>query len=144
YKKHLDGGGSWFGQDYIPFVQACGMPKQPRVFEWFAGPAFIGFSLLAHGLCETLCVADINPQAVRACRKTVRANKLMDRVSVYESDNLSSIPPSEKWDLVVGNPPFYPEQHPIEIRSHDKDWLIHREFFANVGRFLKPEGVILL
>ena len=50
YKKHLDGGGSWFGQEYIPFLQARGMPKQQRVFEWCSGPAFIGFSLAAHGL----------------------------------------------------------------------------------------------
>lgn len=120
------------------------MPKQQRVFEWCAGPAFIGFSLLANGLCETLCVADINDQAVEACRKTVRDNELTDRVSVYEFDNLLSIPPSEKWDLVVGNPPFYPEQHGTEICAHDEGWHIHRGFFANVGRFLIPGGVILL
>jgi hypothetical protein len=92
YKKHLDGGGSWFGQEYIPFLQARGMPKQQRAFEWCSGPAFIGFSLLANGLCETLCVADINDQAVEACRRTVRTNRLSDRVSVYESDNLNNIP----------------------------------------------------
>ncbi len=144
YKKHLDGGGSWFGQNYIPILKTLGMPRQQRVFEWCSGPAFIGFSLLAHGMCETLCLADINDQAVEACRRTVRANGLSDRVSVYESDNLKNIPASEQWDLVVGNPPFYPASHQWEIRSYDKDWHIHRSFFANVGRFLKPGGVIFL
>ncbi|MGZ9104358.1 MAG: hypothetical protein ACXW3M_00750, partial [Rhodoplanes sp.] len=57
-------------------------------------PGFIGFSLLAHDLCETLCVADINPEAVAACRRTVEANRLSDRVSVYQSDNLKDIPAS--------------------------------------------------
>jgi hypothetical protein len=47
-KKHLDGGGSSFGQGYIPFLKSRGMPKQQRVFEWCSGPAFIGFSILAH------------------------------------------------------------------------------------------------
>jgi 16S rRNA G966 N2-methylase RsmD len=144
YKKHLDGGGSSFGQGYIPFLKSRGMPKQPRVFEWCSGPAFIGFSILAHGLCDTLCLADINEQAVEACRRTIRANGLAERVSLYQSDNLHSIPPSEQWDLVVGNPPFYNEARPWCIRSHDKDWSIHRRFFADVGRFLKPGGVILL
>ena len=60
------------------------------------------------------------------------------------SDNLKSIPASEQWDLVVGNPPFYPKTHDWEIRSHNKDWHIHRGFFANVGRYLKRGGVILL
>jgi methylase of polypeptide subunit release factors len=149
YKKHLDGGGSGigpyaFGQDYIPFLRSLGMPKQRRAFEWCAGPGFIGFSMLAHGLCETLCLADINDQAVEACRRTIRDNRLEGRVSVYESDNLTNIPPAEQWDLVVGNPPFYPDRHEQEIRAYDKDWHIHRRFFATVGRFLKPGGVVLL
>ena len=144
YKKHLDGGGSSFGQGYIPFLKSRGMPKQQRVFEWCSGPAFIGFSILAHELCDTLCLADINEQAVEACRRTIRANGLEERVCLYHSDNLQNIPSYECWDLVVGNPPFYNEAQPWCIRSHDKDWQIHRRFFARVGHFLKPGGVILL
>src|SRR6266567_986061 len=64
YKRHLDGGGSSFGQEYIPFLRDRGMPRQARVFEWCAGPGFIGFSLLGFGLCETLCLADVNPEAL--------------------------------------------------------------------------------
>jgi Methyltransferase small domain len=104
YKRHLDGGGSSFGRDYIPFLHDRGMPKQARVFEWCAGPGFIGFALLGFGFCETLCLADVNPQAVRACRRTISGSGLSDRVTVYCSDNLESIPASEQWDLVVGNP----------------------------------------
>jgi methylase of polypeptide subunit release factors len=149
YKKHLDGGGSGigphaYGQDYIPFLRSLGMPKQSRVFEWCAGPGFIGFSILAHGLCETLCLADINDEAVEACQRTIRDNRLEGRATVYESDNLSNVPREEQWDLVVGNPPFYPDKHEQEIRAHDKDWHIHRESFATVGKFLKPGGVVLL
>ena len=96
YKKYLDGGGTSFGQNFIPFLHQRGMPKQQRVFEWCAGPAFIGFSMLAYGLCETLCLADINKLAVRACEKTIRDNGLLARVSVYHSDNLLNIPSSER------------------------------------------------
>src|ERR1700722_6840762 len=71
FKKHLDGGGKSFGQDFIPFLRLRGMPPQQRVFEWCTGPGFIGFSLLAHGLAETLCLADVNPEAVAACRRTI-------------------------------------------------------------------------
>jgi tRNA G37 N-methylase Trm5 len=49
-------------------------------------------SLLGHGLCETLCLADINPQAVEACRRTIEDNRLGARVAVYHSDNLAGIP----------------------------------------------------
>lgn len=98
YKRYLDGGGSAFGQDYIPFLLDRGMPRQARIFEWCAGPAFIGFSLLGFGLCDTLCLADINPDAVRACRRTIAANGLKDCVTVYRSNNLDDIPETERWD----------------------------------------------
>ena len=101
YRSELDGGGTEFGQQFIPFLKSRGMPKQKRAFEWCSGPGFIGFSMLGNGLCETLCLSDINPAAVSSCQQTVRLNKLGDRVSVYQSDNLKSIPRSEK-DIPIG------------------------------------------
>jgi methylase of polypeptide subunit release factors len=144
HKRYLDGGGSAFGQDYIPFLLDRGMPRQPRVFEWCAGPGFIGFSLLGFGFCDTLCLADINRHAVRACQRTVAENGLKERVSVYLSDNLEDIPLSESWDLVVGNPPHFDWTQLNEARFGDPGWNIHRRFFRSVGRFLKPGGVILI
>ena len=143
-KKKLAGGGQTIGQDYLRFFRECKLPKQGRVFEWCAGPGFIGFSILAHGLCETLCLADVNPRAVRACRKTIRKHGLENRVTVYESDNLDAIPAEERWDLVVSNPPHFADQHWGSLRAHDPDWSIHRGFYASVGRFLTPEGLILI
>jgi SAM-dependent methyltransferase len=144
YKRHLDGGGSTFGQDFIPLLRERGMPKMQRVFEWCSGPGFIGFSLLAHGLAETLCLADVNPEAVAACRRTVARNALEGRVAVYHSDNLKDIPPSEQWDLVVSNPPHFLTEAPGQLRYNDPDWRVHRGFFQGVGKHLKPSGVIVL
>jgi methylase of polypeptide subunit release factors len=144
YKNELDGGGIEFGQSFIPFLLSRGMPTQRRLFEWCAGPAFIGFSMLGHGLCETLCLADINPAAVACCRDTVRRNNLGARVSVYHSNNLRSIPATERWNLVVSNPPHFIDQYEGDIRAHDPDWAIHREFFAAVGPHLADDGVIVL
>jgi len=144
YREELEGGGVTFGQDFLPYFRARGMPKQKRIFEWCSGPAFIGFSLLGHGLCETLCLSDINSSAVASCRRTVRANRLGERVSVYRSNNLRAIPASERWNLVVANPPHFDDRFPGEIRAHDPGWRIHREFFNSVASFLADGGVIVL
>lgn len=144
YKAELDGGGIEFGQEFIPFLLSRGMPKQRRVFEWCSGPAFIGFSLLGHGLCETLCLADINPAAVASCRNTVRQNHLESCVAVYQSNNLRSIPEGESWSLVVSNPPHFIDQYEGDIRAHDPGWNIHREFFSTIHRHLEDDGVIVL
>jgi methylase of polypeptide subunit release factors len=144
FKKHLDGGGRTFGQDLVTFLELHGMPQQQRVFEWCAGPGFIGFSLLARGLAKTLCLADVNPEAVEACRLTIADSGLTDRVSVYQSDGLKDIAAAERWDLVVSNPPHFVDDWIGDLRSYDDGWHLHREFFAGIARFLKPNGVIVL
>jgi SAM-dependent methyltransferase len=143
-KPHLDGGGSTFGQDFIPVLRNRGMPKVARAFEWCAGPGFIGFSLLAHGLCETLCLADVNPEAVAACRRTLARNRLENKVTAYLSDNLADIPASEQWDLVVSNPPHFIDSGIGQLRYHDPGWRVHRGFFGKVAQHLKPGGVVVL
>jgi len=148
YMDHLVGDGSTFGQGFLLYLLNRGMPKQARTFEWCAGPGFIGFSLLGADLTETLCLADINPQAVEACRRTIKDNALATRVNVYQSDNLASIPQSEQWDLVVGNPPWFSVEYAwgeaTDLKSRDLDWRIHRTFFSQIEGHLKPGGIIIL
>jgi tRNA1(Val) A37 N6-methylase TrmN6 len=145
YRNVLDGGGTDFGQDFIRFFRERRCPQQDRIFEWCAGPGFIGFSLMANGFCKSLCLADINLEAVRAARATVRANNLAERVSVYHSDNLGSIPSREQWNVVVSNPPHFADDiYAKEIRWYDGGWRLHQAFFRDAKRHLAPNGVIVL
>jgi len=149
YMDELDGGGPRFGQVLVEQVIER-IPMAGHVFEWCAGPGFIGFSLLARGFCERLTLADVNPQAVEAARQTVDRNGLGDRVAVYQSDNLRQIPKEERWNLVVGNPPHFPQALPRHVangfvlRSVDEGFRLHREFYREIGRFLEPEGTIMV
>lgn len=152
FNDELDGGGTVFGQDYISVIRNISW-RSPvgRVFEYCAGPGFIGFSILAHELCQSLCVADFFDSAVVACNETVRNNGLEDRVSVYKSDCLDDIPPEEKWDLVVSNPPHFVELcqrfgpvGPITRLYLDPGWNVHRRFYAKIKDHLTPSGVIIM
>jgi methylase of polypeptide subunit release factors len=99
---------------------------------------------------DRLCLADVNPQAVAACRKTIEANGLHDRVTLYESDCLDAIPDGERWDLVVGNPPHSGTAQIIDgwspntLTYMDPDWSLHRRFYRDVGKHLNPGGVVLI
>jgi tRNA1(Val) A37 N6-methylase TrmN6 len=140
----LEGGGTSYGQKFIPLVRKL-YGKVERVYEFCSGPGYIGFSLLANGLCSSLCLSDINPAAVEAVRDTIRRNMLEDTVSVYLSDGLREIPENERWDLVISNPPhFNPPSRHRALLANDIDWAIHEHFFLNVHKYLKPHGSILL
>lgn|SRR5262249_31257839 len=150
YTHDLDGGGSRFGQEYIAAIKARYPDRKfARCFEWCSGPGFIGYSLLGHGLCESLCLADIHRPAVEAARRTAEKNDLEGKVGIYESDGLSNLPDHENFDLVVGNPPWY--HHPVyklkmvDPRLYvDPGWRVHRDFFAGISKHLAPQGLILL
>lgn len=124
-----------------------------KVYEWCSGPGFIGFELLERGICDSLCLADINPTAVESAKKTVLENGLEDRVSVYLSDNLKSIPDFEMFDLVISNPPNYYSlnpQHPLyekykdDLRPNDPSWEIHWEFYRTIKKHLNPGAIMLI
>jgi hypothetical protein len=113
------------------------------VHEFCSGPGFIGFSLLAEGLCESLCLSDINPEAIQAVEQTIQLNGLQDCVNVYRSDGLRDIPEAERWDLVVSNPPHFKDNYHESIRHYDGNWQIHRNFYQTVAKYLNPGASVL-
>lgn len=155
WEKQLAGGGRAYRQEYLTLFER--LPKVDRLFEWCSGPAFIGFSLLAYGHCDKLCLADINPDNIALCKKTIAENELEDRVSLYHSDCLEGIPDTEQWDMVVGNPPHHfaegtapncEKRHkgtgkPL-IVSTDYGWDVHRRYYRDLGKHLKPDGFSLI
>lgn len=145
-RKELHGGGLSFGQDFGRVLLQFGLKRSGRLFEFCAGPGYIGYSLLASGFCEQLVLADVNPLAVAVAKHTAQYNEIEHLVTVYLSDVLDGIPAGERWDLVVGNPPHYLQEgaDDNDIRSVDPEWSIHRRFYASVGRFMRPGGHVVM
>ena len=144
YKQHLDGGGSTFGQDFVPLLRRRGMPKVARAFEWCAGPGFIGFSLLAHGLSDTLCLADVNPEAVAACRRTRRAQPARGEgrgLSLGQSRGHSGV----RAVGPGGEQPAAFRRHEHRTPALSRSGLARASrLLRDVARHLKPGGVIVL
>jgi predicted RNA methylase len=117
-----------------------------HVFELCSGPGFIGFSLLAHGLCDKLTLSDINPAAIAACTTTIRENRLAHRVTAVVSDGLTGIGADARFDLVVCNPPHYDgsdDDYRKSRRLVDPGFVIHRSVYAAIGHHLNPGGAVL-
>jgi len=152
YTENLNGGGVDYADDYLDlFNYFKGRPRFKRMFEWCCGPAFIGYSMLADKICETLCLADTHAPAIDAARYTARKNNIGDRVTIYQGNGLLALPESEKFDLVVGNPPHYAERRMLEYINNvdpriyrDDRWRLHCQFFSGVRKHLERDGLIVL
>ncbi len=147
WTPELDGGGKDTTDEFVDVI-AKSVGKVDRLCEFCAGPSFIGFQLLARGLCNHLVLVDINPKAVEAMEETIRHNNLQGKVTIYLSDCLDNVPETEKWDVVVSNPPHFrassQEEYNSDIIRMDHDWIIHQKFFRDVRKFLKPHGSVFM
>jgi len=152
YRPTLDGGGSFEAGWYLNFFRKRYPERKfKKAFEWCSGPGFIGFSLLEAGICQKLCLADINEAAIDCARRTIEVNRLSSEVSCYVSDNFRQIPEHEQFDLIVANPPYYKQYNPnyvvnasSTLRSSDPDWNLRRDFYANVGRYLSKDALLCI
>jgi methylase of polypeptide subunit release factors len=145
----MEGGGSWFGQEYVPVIQSRYPGRRfQKCYEWCSGPGFIGFSLLTNNICETLCLSDIYDMAIeKSVRQTVEYHGLQDRVTSYVTGTLANLPSYEQFDLVVANPPHYlecPGDANYQRIAVDQDWQAHQDFFQHIGQHITADSIILL
>jgi len=147
YDSWMDGGGTWFGQEYVDVITKLYPNSQfERCYEWCSGPGFIGFNILDHGLCSSLCMSDIYGPAIDRVNETIKMHNLTN-VAAYATGAVSDLPLHEKFDLVVSNPPHFltcPGDDNYQRIAVDQNWTAHQEFFSNIKRYLLPHGVILL
>jgi hypothetical protein len=158
YRRDLDGGGTTFATALVDFIREYfGASKRfGTAFEWCSGPGFIGFAALSERICDALCLADINQDAIQWVRATIDANRLKDRVRCYISDNLEAVDKQERFDLVLANPPFHYAPNPahpmvqmaganklFNLKSVDPGWKTHAGFYSQIGSFLNPGAHIL-
>ncbi len=143
-RADLHGGGLDFGLDFARLLKDLGIASVPRLCEFCAGPGYIGYWLLRLGLCEHLVLLEKNGDATAAARRSAEENDIQS-VTIYQSDGLQNIPAAERWDLVVGNPPHFATaeaKHPPLVL--DQGWKLHRDFYADVRRFLAPGARVIL
>jgi methylase of polypeptide subunit release factors len=156
YERNIEGAGTVVTQPLLEFIQSfCGNRHFGSALDCFAGAGFIGFGLIAEGICDSLCLTDIDPVAMDYVGKNIIANQLQDRVHAYVSDNFASVPDDERFDLVVANPPWYwsvNPAHPLfpllkskrDIVAQDSGWRIHESFYSQVGSFLNPGALVFV
>jgi methylase of polypeptide subunit release factors len=152
-----DGGGS---THYVDFLNAIGTEKKyNNCLEWCAGLSAVAFSLLDADIAENVVLMDLYEPALKQAQKNAEINKLAERVSTRISSRISQLPLTDKFDLVVSNPPHDADGSWIDecnpnITKDEKDciirltiddnWNLHKEFFKNITNYLNPNADVYI
>ena len=103
--------------------------KQFKIVDVCTGSGCIAVSVAKHLSQCTITAVDLSPAAVAIANANVELHKMTDRVSVVESDLLTSIP-NNSVDFVLSNPPYVSEP---EYAKLDKTVREHEPRMALVG-----------
>lgn len=127
------------------FIEVLSLIAPDRIFdrclEWCSGAGFIGFSLLGKGLCNQLDLADIWKPSLKAAQNV----KVSCNINTWHIRRLADIQPPQQYDLIVGNPPWYPGNLLKNNRlTCDPGLSILKSFFTDVKNYLAPNGMIVL
>lgn len=155
WDKGDDGGGS---TQYVDFLE--GIPKNKtynRCLEWCAGLSAITFSLFDENKINEAVLMDIYEPALLGAAENAKKNNLENKVKHYVCDQIKKLPLTEKFDLVVANPPhsfsskwMNEKNELVEILGHhrrfvvDDDAKLHLEFFNNISLYLNNHADIFL
>jgi methylase of polypeptide subunit release factors len=143
FTANLNGGGRILAPE---FEKVLKNKKFKTIFEWCAGPSWIGMWLLEQGIGKTLITGDINERYVDFVSRSAKKHNY--DVRSYVSNNMRQIPKHEKFDLIVSNPPNYcniQRSHPSgylrdDIRPSDVNWKIHADFYRNIPEYMDNDS----
>ena len=148
YEQELDGGGYRLvdGMFSHPRISKLCEGKQ-KVLELCSGPGFFGFYLLGKESRKSLHLTDINEDLIPIVRKTIVKNDLHN--VIFET----KFWPSERFDLVVLNPPHHNDINPgkkgeftgiSKLINYDEDWNFHKKFFNELDGHLTDDGCAIV
>lgn len=93
---------------------------------------------------SSVIAVDINPEAVEAARRNVKAHGLEERITVLQGDLFSPLGSCRSFNVILFTPPYF-EGTPRSQFEHalfDPDKTLIKRFFEGAKRYLKPGGYV--
>jgi len=129
----------------------------PTVLDLGTGSGCIAVSIAHQAKTARMTAVDISPDALAVAKRNAAVHGVADRVQFHTGDLFNPVEAGSTFDLVVSNPPYITPGEmadlPRDVREHEPrialdggpDGLaFYRRIAADVGRFLKPGGAVLV
>jgi release factor glutamine methyltransferase len=84
----------------------AGRWKEPRVLDLGTGSGAIALAIAAEWPAARVSASDASVAALEVARRNARALGLEERIQLLEGDWFEAVPPDERFEVVVANPPY--------------------------------------
>jgi release factor glutamine methyltransferase len=133
-----------FGEGSHLLAECLNMQEGDTVLDLGTGSGAL--AILAADKSEKVVATDISPIAVKCAQINVKRLGLQNKVHVRQGDLFKPLKSSERFSLILFNPPFM-EGKPtslLESAIYDEEYRTLSQFFQNVESYLTEQGRILL
>jgi methylase of polypeptide subunit release factors len=163
HQEHMNGGGTIFRIPLLHCIKKYGKSSYNRGLEWCSGPGFLGYELLDANIANHMSFYDYYEKSIDFCKETAIINFIEEKVSTFVSSTIGGLPNSDKWDLVIGNPPHSwnleegrtslqnaeNRQDDVTIENMlrilvDDNMETHKEFFSNIRPRLTSDADLFI
>ena len=107
-------------------------------------------ALILSKKAKRIVAIDINPHAVSCANMNITFNQLKGKIEVRLGDLFNALKPREKFDLIVFNPPYLPDEDACPEDWLSKAWdggstgmSVTTAFLGRVKSYLKKKGRVL-
>lgn len=148
--------GELTGRGAIRFIRERGL-RDLKILDMCCGVGVIGLTIFTELRSESIvkeaAFADINIFNINSLKRTLKINNLEhlvgNEIQYWLSDSLENVPPGEKFDIIVSNPPhFFSEDHtenllvPSRLAMYDANWAFHKSFYERCHEYLTERGEV--
>jgi release factor glutamine methyltransferase len=102
------------------------------------GSGAIALSLAFEGSFASVVATDVDPAALAVARRNRAAAGLDDRVELRQGSLFEPLAASERFDVIVSNPPYVAESEEATLEPEVREWEPRAALFAG------PEGLDVL
>jgi len=134
------------------------LSSQPSTaLDFGTGSGCIAIALAAKCPTSRVVALDVSTEALAIAEQNAAKNGLTGRIEFRHGDGFAALQPSERFDLIVSNPPYIAsaeiETLQPEVRDHDPRGALdggtdgldfYRRLAAEARSFLKPHGKLML
>ena len=173
--SHIIGKREFFGEDFVVskdvldprpdseslieavFSNFADKDQKLKILELGVGSGCLIITLLRSYKLAFGVGVDVSEKALVICRKNAANQQVLNRLQLVKSNLFDEVNASEKFDLIISNPPYIPSQDieilEPEVRIHEPRLALdggvdgldfYRKIAVEAKNFLKQNGQIIL
>jgi ribosomal protein L3 glutamine methyltransferase len=127
-----------------------------RILDLCTGSACIAIACAKAFPLAQIDAADISVEALEVAKINIEKHQLRERVHLYQSDLFEALDPTQKYDVIISNPPYvdgadmdalpkeYQHEPALALEAGVDGLLLIEKILVQASEYLLPSGILIV